>query len=250
MLGEIAFDHPLFAPMAGPQFNDFTHIRFWKHRRLDAAALPEARVLARFEGGDPAILQQRVGPGRVLVMTAGWQPADGQLARSWKFLLMLSALVEENQTSHALQSEYLVHDRIRLPKDLTWRDQPQVTTPAGDVLLLESGAEAFAATDTPGVYTLATVPEPQPFVVGLDPLESRTTPLAAETLEQLGCRLVGAENTFAETDRLQQLRDVELEGRQKIWKWLVVAALVLLIVETTLAGWLSRPSRTQLAPSP
>jgi hypothetical protein len=28
-----------------------------------------------------------------------------------------------------------------------------------------------------------------------------------------------------------------LEGRQKIWKWLIVAALVLLGMETLLAGW-------------
>ena len=36
MLGEIAFDHPLFASLAGAQFNDFTKIRFWKYRRIDA----------------------------------------------------------------------------------------------------------------------------------------------------------------------------------------------------------------------
>ena len=39
MLGEIAFDHPLFAPLAGAQFNDFTKIRFWKYRRIEASRL-------------------------------------------------------------------------------------------------------------------------------------------------------------------------------------------------------------------
>src|SRR4051794_14888163 len=34
LLSEIRFDHPLFAPLAGPQFNDFTKIRFWKYRRI------------------------------------------------------------------------------------------------------------------------------------------------------------------------------------------------------------------------
>ena len=63
MLGEIAFDHPLFAPLAGPQFNDFTKIRFWKHRKLDPSALGEARVLARFDGGDPAVIEKPVGQG-------------------------------------------------------------------------------------------------------------------------------------------------------------------------------------------
>ena len=63
MLGEIAFDHPLFAPLAGAQFNDFTKIRFWKHRKLDPASLGDARVLARFEGGDPALSRRRSARG-------------------------------------------------------------------------------------------------------------------------------------------------------------------------------------------
>ena len=35
LLGDIDFTHPVFAPFADPRFSDFTHIHFWKHRRLD-----------------------------------------------------------------------------------------------------------------------------------------------------------------------------------------------------------------------
>jgi hypothetical protein len=38
------------------------------------------------------------------------------------------------------------------------------------------------------------------------------------------------------------LRDVELESRQKVWQWLLAAALVVLIGETWLAGHYSRAS--------
>ena len=41
MLGEIKFDHPLFAPLAGAQFNDFTKIHFWKHRLIKPESLGE-----------------------------------------------------------------------------------------------------------------------------------------------------------------------------------------------------------------
>ena len=34
MLSQIDFRHPVFESMADPQFNDFTKIRFWSHRRL------------------------------------------------------------------------------------------------------------------------------------------------------------------------------------------------------------------------
>src|SRR5262249_43424536 len=76
MLAEIAFDHPLFAPFAAPQFNDFTKIKFWKHRRIPTAPLGDARVVARFEKGDPAVVEKRMGKGRLVILTSGWSPAD------------------------------------------------------------------------------------------------------------------------------------------------------------------------------
>jgi hypothetical protein len=40
----------------------------------------------------------------------------------------------------------------------------------------------------------------------------------------------------------QNLHAAELEGRQKLWRVLIVAALVVLMVETWLAGWITRRS--------
>ena len=64
MLARIDFQHPLFAPFADPRFSDFTKIHFWKHRRFDAAALPQARVLAHFDDRDPAVVEVPLGEGR------------------------------------------------------------------------------------------------------------------------------------------------------------------------------------------
>jgi len=38
----------------------------------------------------------------------------------------------------------------------------------------------------------------------------------------------------------RQLQNAELESQQKLWRWLIVAALVMLLLETGLAGWLTR----------
>ena len=79
MLGEIAFDHPLFAALAAAQFNDFTKIRFWKYRRIEQDRLGESRVLARFENGDAAVVEkarrQRKARGAGQRLAAGRQPA-------------------------------------------------------------------------------------------------------------------------------------------------------------------------------
>ncbi len=39
LLGQIDFTHPLFAPFADPRFSDFSHIHFWKHRRVTFPAI-------------------------------------------------------------------------------------------------------------------------------------------------------------------------------------------------------------------
>jgi hypothetical protein len=247
MFGQIAFDHPLFASMAGPQFNDFTQIRFWKYRRLDSELLPDAQVIARFENNDPAILEQRVGAGKVTVFTTGWQPADGQLARTWKFLLMLSSMVEGDLSARSFQTGYTVGDRVTWPSGIALAEHRTVTKPGGDETIVAADAEAFTDTDRPGVYTLSTADGPAQFVVHVDPHESDTTPLAVEAFEQLGCRLTDEVDPAQEIERIKQMRDVELESRQKIWKWLVAAALVVLIIETALAGWYSRVGPSQLA---
>ncbi len=56
MLGDVQFDHPLFASFSEARYSDFTKIHVWKHRRIDETTLPDARVLARFDDGAAALV--------------------------------------------------------------------------------------------------------------------------------------------------------------------------------------------------
>ena len=82
----------------------------------------------------------------------------------------------------------------------------------------------------------------QRFAVNLDPAESRTAPLPVEELERLRLPLKGPNPELVKQQEKQRLRlqAAELEQRQKLWRWLIVAALVVLLLETWLAGWLTR----------
>jgi hypothetical protein len=248
LLGEIAFNHPLFAPFAGPQFNDFTKFRFWKHRRLDPASLGGAHVLARFENGDAAVVEKPVGKGRVVVLASGWNPADSQLARSSKFVPFLTALLELGDPRPPGAGRYVVGDRVRLPGVPESRT---VRKPDGTAVTLEPGATSFDGTDQPGVYTIEAAGAAHSFAVNLDPAEGRTAPLNVETLEQLGCRLAGRGAAPADQERRRQLHNAELEGRQKLWRWLVVATIGVLTLETWLAGRRAayRPARGEALPT-
>ncbi len=243
MLGQIDFQHALFAPFADPRFSDFTKIHFWKHRRLDAAMIPNARVIAKFDNGDPAILQVPLGKGSVVVFTSGWQPADSQLALSSKFIPLLYSLIEQSANTTAPKAQYFVGEEVPLADS----SQPlTVRKPDGNEVVVTNGSK-FAQTDLPGIYIVQ--PTQQRFVVNLAAEESRTAPLSADQLEalKLPVKKTLIESEVTAVQKQHHLQAAELEGKQKLWRWLIVAAVVVLMVETWLAGRLTQRSGVETA---
>jgi hypothetical protein len=241
MLAEIDFRHPLFAPFADPRFSDFTKIHFWKYRKIDATGVPNARVLARFENGDPALLEVPVGKGKVFVLTSGWHPGDSQLALSTKFVPLLYAFLEESGATAPPPAQFYVGDSVPLgPNEAGSAIHP----PDGSELRLGSGEATFSQTMTPGIYTLETQPGRR-FAVNLDAAESRTAPMPLDELERLGAPVIHQPTvTTGEVERKVRLRNTELEERQKLWRWFLLGTLGALFVETWLAGRTARRAPT------
>ena len=115
MFGEIDFSHPLFNRFADPRYNDFTRIRFSKHRRLTFPESSSVQVVARFDNGDPGVLEQLSGTGRLIVLTSGWHPADGRFALSSKFVPFIAALLDKNGVFEPPRLDYRVNERVSLP---------------------------------------------------------------------------------------------------------------------------------------
>jgi hypothetical protein len=239
ILAAIDFEHPLFAPFSDPRFSDFSKIHFWRHRTVDPASLDGARVLAKFDNSDPALIEVPAGKGRLFLLTSGWTPEDSQLALSTKFVPLLYSLLEQGGESSPVDSIYQVGDA--LPLGASSRETASMRTPAGAVVPLAGGETRFTETVTPGIYVAQLAKEHHPFAVNLDPLESRVTPLKSDTMEALGTPLAGGQAVAsAELRRHLKLRHAELENRQKIWRWVILAALVAALVETWLSFWTSR----------
>jgi len=243
MLGEIDFRHPLFTPFADERFSDFTGIHFWKYRRIDESVIPNARVLARFDNEDPAMLDVPIGSGRLVILTSGWFPSDSQLALSSKFVPLLFSLLELGGKAVPPPAQCRVGDP--LPLDSADAREVSVRGPDGAVVTLDAAAMATQPMTQPGVYSILASQPLRQFVVNLDPLESRTTPLPADELEGLGVPVpTASRDPIRIAQRRVTLHNAELEARQKYWRWAIVATLLLLVVETWLAGWTVR--RTSL----
>jgi hypothetical protein len=243
LLGEVDFTHPIFAPFADPRFSDFSRIHFWKHRRWTIPPNLPARVLAKFDDGAPALAQVTIGKGSLLVLAAGWNPADSQLAVSTKFLPLMQTILDWSGGAVPVRSQFQTGEAI--PSPVSSGDALQWRKPDGKVVGLAVGTP-FTGTDLPGIYTVMAGSRLRRFAVNLPLDESRTAPLSPDDLARLGVPLrsmaeLPAAKSPGEQRRLQQ---GELENRQKLWRWLIVGLLAVALVEIALGGWLGRRVKT------
>jgi Aerotolerance regulator N-terminal/von Willebrand factor type A domain len=239
LLTEVNLSHPILAPFADARFGDFTKIRFWRHRRLDEKRLPGARVLARFDDGAPAWLLVPAGRGALFVMTAGWQPADSQLALSSKFVPLLHGILEASAGLDSGQAQFFVGDPVTLPA-VEGAGERRVRRPDGRVVSLEATSSVFTETEVPGLYTFEAAGTTRTFAVNLDPAESATAPMPPESLERLGLGLSQPAGVAAVAPSRETGFYAGLERDQRLWRWLLVAALAVVLVETAVAARASR----------
>ena len=74
------------------------------------------------------------------------------------------------------------------------------------------------------------------FAVNVDRAESITATIPVENLEAFEVKIGEQKTASTELAQMRQMRDRDIENRQKAWKWLILGAIVLLIAETWLAS--------------
>ena len=233
MLGDVNVTHPLLRPFADSRLRDFTKIRFWHHRLVkwkeDEANKP--LVLARFDNGDPAMLLWPRGKGKLLVLAAGWHPADSQLALSTKFVPLLFGWLEAAGFSHEASQSLLVGDALPVGAAKSSIVRPDGTT-------IDQAAGLLRA-DMPGFFKITQGGESRIIAVNLPPEEGRTHPMEPQKLAEAGVKLEVAGGRVAAAltaEEKQRLDATEEEARQRMWLWVLVLLLAILVWETWLAG--------------
>lgn len=253
LLARIDFTHPLFSPFADPKYNDFSKIRFWAHRVL--LQQPEGwKTLASFDNGSPVLLERRESvadgepAGRLWIMTVGWQPIESQLALSTKFIPLIFGLFDTGGDDTSRFAEQSVRMGAEVASLVGVDGNPW------EIKLLAGGGErasdgqpdalaADASIDRPGIYQWTSAGRTRTFAVNIDESESETDPIGADELERMGV-VIGKSITPEVAEQAErQMRDIELESQQRLWRWLLVGVLGLLATETIVSGWLSRRRR-------
>lgn len=280
MLTSPDFTHPVIAPYADPRYSDFTRLKIWKHRRLDLSTVTQARTLLKFDDDSTALAEIPVSQGRIYAFATGWNRDDSELALWSKFVPLMNGLLEYGGrqpnsrlqffTGDSIYPEIQENGALRIvtsrqleasakqaaSSDVKNEQRSDATKPVATSALVRGpdGQEAAISTekplqlDRPGIYAAGVNADelkskPLLFAVNLAPGESRTEPLSKELLEAAGVKMQARQpEQVAATDALRerQLMNHELESRQQVWRWLLVAALVLILLESALSGRIAR----------
>jgi hypothetical protein len=184
---------------------DFAAARFSGRARLDPLA---GRVLARFAGGDPAII---AAEGQLRLWAFPPLPGQTNLVHKAAFVPLLHRTLVQLSLSPTASS-YPVGDTVRF--DLQSSAPITLTTPSGSSALTPEPGIVFSDTRTPGLYRLNSEP-PRLFAINVDPAESDLSRAEAGRPAGLGFRVVGA-------DALSGVREMS-----ETLLWLAVAAFAL-----------------------
>ena len=147
----------------------------------------------------------------------------------------------------------------------------EVQLPSGDSVEWKVNEGAFRATEEPGFYSVKRAGGESVYAVNVAAGEGRVDAFDPLTLadfsvpvrveaDEAGEKSVAAAGSAAQrraaekreqaADEQRRLERSEKEQRQKLWKWLVLAVLAVLLVETWVAGRSGRSSDTELQTKP
>lgn len=236
LISDIDFDHRIFSPFADPRYSNFSNIHFWKHRIVKSESMT---ALAGFDTGSLFLGEQVVGKGSLYLFSSGWHPDDSQFALSSKFVgVMLGLMLESLSTANL---DFELGQPFELGRFFPSGDVT-VIRPDGSstAVSVQDPASVDRAFDRPGIFRVQGDTGEKLLAMNLPASESRTDRMETDLLEQENVHF-GTMATMAEKqEKARQRKDRELESRQKLWRWMLVLALVTLFVESMLSGTLAR----------
>ena len=172
-------DHPLFAPFSRSGRAGFASVRSHRILTLDPYTdrPDEITTLLRYEGGAPALVERRIGAGKVLVWTSTVDWTWTNLPLQSVFMPLTQQLVRYlggDAGSSAARFDGVVGQPLRIPLP-ELASEPEVIGPDGlPVSSRIEGSNLLFRPDEPGAYELR-LPDAPPLAwiaVNTDPIES------------------------------------------------------------------------------
>ncbi|CAN5473416.1 hypothetical protein BH09GEM1_BH09GEM1_43010 [soil metagenome] len=232
-LGDVRFDHPLFSAFRSAPAA-LSAARFLRYPRLEPAVGTD--VLARFDDGQPAVVERREGSGRIVLVGMPLDARSGDFPLQSSYLPFLHRLALYTSGRDAAPFARTTGQSWLLSASLK---DPAVLTPEGSILRpARDTVGATVALREAGVYALyegRVQGEPTALIAVNAPAnESDLTSVDPREL------LLGVRQSTATADATNEVPTrSEIEGRQRLWSVLLIVVALLLLGETFMAnrGW-------------
>jgi hypothetical protein len=233
----LEYGHSIFEPFRSPRSGDFSTARFYGYRATTTAR--DATVLARFDDGAPALVERRLGDGRVLVWLSSLDIISNDLAVKPVFLPFVHQMARYLAAYREPSPWLTVGDVLDPaasgpPKSAAQR---AVVSPSGKRMPIDGEGPDVVELAEQGFYEvrgLAAGAEPALIVASnVDLRESDLSAIPAADVVAAATGRAGGSTAVA-ADAAPS--DASQESAQRIWWYLLFAGLLLLASETMLSN--------------
>jgi hypothetical protein len=237
-VGALEYAHPVFEPFRAPRSGNFSTVPVYQYRKVTPAK--DAQVLAKFDGVAPAVLERRVGNGRVLL----WASA---LDTSWSDLPTRGVFVPFVHQSMRYLAAYTVPrpwltvgQVLDASTAAVKQDAAQrvVLTPSGKrVPLQDEGSEVMELTEQ-GFYELRA--RDKDVVVVAANVDSAEGDLSMMDPKEIALAATGGGESGGARGSGTPLTPEAQEKSQRLWWYLLIAGLLLLGADTVMSNRLAK----------
>jgi hypothetical protein len=242
-VGALEYGHPVFEIFRAPRSGDFSSARFYAYRSVTAS--PASQVLARFDAGTPALVERKLGSGRVLLWASTLDLSWSDLPLKPVFLPFIHRAMV-HLASYTEPAPWLTIGQVFDPAAASAKAQATgrlALTPSGRRLPLEdegSQAQVLELTEQ-GFYEIRGQKANSDVTViasNVDPAESDLTPL--DPAEIVAAATGNSASNAQATNSDVPLTPQAQERSQRLWWYLLCAGIVLLGTDTLFSNWLSK----------
>ena len=257
-LGRIDYTHPVFALFAAPRSGDLTDANFFRYRHVEMGA---ESVLARFDNGAVALAERSVGAGRVLLWTSMLDNYWNDMVLQPIFLPFAHQLVKYAGGFRPPTPSHTVDDVLNLSARGEGREADRLIAglDQGDGAPLFALSPSNRSIDVGGGARPGFLPLTERGFYELRGTEGGGGPgtpavavnvnLAEADLEAMDAAEFAGSITSRDGegggDIEAELGPEDKERRQGFWWYLLVAAFLLLALETVVSNYLSRKASSQ-----
>jgi hypothetical protein len=237
-VGALEYAHPVFEPFRAPRSGNFSRVPVYQYRKITPAT--GAQVLAKFDGTAPAVLERRIGNGRVLLWASALDTSWSDLPRAGVFvpfihqsMRYLAAYTEPRPWLNV--GQVLDASTAALKQDAAQR---VVLTPSGKrVPLQDEGSEVMELTEQ-GFYELRAKDKDVVVVAAnVDPAEGDLSPMDPK---EIAAAAVGGGDSADGTGSGTPLTPEAQERSQRLWWYILVGGLLLLGADTVMSNRLAK----------